>query len=136
MGRRKTLIIAAVTSLLIAVATAVFFIGYDRHVPNEYSAEGDLLPRDDLETQRHVSWRSYEIVDERTIRITFDAGRCGGYFVETEESRDEVFINLYTGRIPGESGRCTLEAHVSTMLVETERPIEDRDIAQHYPRSS
>lgn len=95
--------------------------------------------RDDLVDLRPVEWydddggseqwNDWELVDERTVRFFFLAGRaaCNGAEATVVETDDSVHITLYVGRIPG-AGTCTDDLLGATVDVHLDRPLGDRTL--------
>lgn len=90
-----------------------------------------LQPRDDLVSPASVAWDSWELVDPRTIEVTFLAGsaQCEGVSVEVVETEQDVTINLSVGSLP-DAGACPAIALASATRVTLDADLGDRTVRQ------
>lgn len=90
-----------------------------------------LQPRDDLVSPASVAWDSWELVDPRTIELTFLAGpaQCEGVSVEVAETEQDVTINLSVGSLP-DAGACPAIALTSATRVALANDLGSRTVRQ------
>ncbi|PHP53705.1 hypothetical protein BW737_000895 [Actinomyces ruminis] len=90
-----------------------------------------LQPRDDLVSPASVAWDSWELVDPRTVEVTFLAGsaQCEGVSVEVIETEQDVTINLSVGSLPG-AGACPAIALTSATRVTLDADLGNRTVRQ------
>ena len=90
-----------------------------------------LQARDDLVSPAAVAWDSWELIDPRTIELTFLAGpaQCEGVSVEVLETDQDVTINLSVGTLP-DAGACQAIALTSTTRVALGADLGDRTVRQ------
>ncbi|SHE25691.1 Hypothetical protein ACGLYG10_1921 [Actinomyces glycerinitolerans] len=90
-----------------------------------------LQARDDLVSPAAVAWDSWELVDPRTIELTFLAGpaQCEGVSAEVLETDQDVTINLSVGTLP-DAGACQAIALTSTTRVALGADLGDRTVRQ------
>lgn len=90
-----------------------------------------LQSRDDLVSPVHVTWDSWELVDPRTIEVTFLAGpaQCEGVNVDVVETDQDVTINLSVGSLP-DAGACPAIALISATRVTLDAELGSRQVRQ------
>ena len=90
--------------------------------------------RDDLVSPVNLAWDSWELVDPRTIEVTFLAGpaQCEGVSVDTIETDQDVTINLSVGSLP-DAGACPAIALPSATRVTLDAELGSRQVRQDTP---
>lgn len=94
---------------------------------NEVSADKS---RDDLINEEPREWSNYQVIDDKTIRVTFWTGTrsCYGNRIQVDESVDTVSISILNGTLPEATSTCRLDSREASMIVTTTSPIGDRKI--------
>lgn len=91
---------------------------------------GDDEPRDDMTDERIVQWDSVEEVGATSLRVHFTAGTtsCYGTRAAVQEASDEILVATITGTIPEAPSACTDVGRDTSLLVELEDEVGDREI--------
>ena len=99
-------------------------------VPNPGPTMLEVEPRDGLvDVVPHI-WDSAEPLDSTTIRVEFYGGveECEGLdHVEVEETKQDVTITLYTGRVPS-AEVCIEIALLKATTIELDSPLGGREL--------
>lgn len=90
----------------------------------------DDTPREDLESERVLTWQEYKAVANTSIRVFFQAQskRCYGTRAVVKETEATIQIAVIEGLIPGAPDACTRESRQASLLVETKQPIGERKV--------
>lgn len=99
--------------------------------PQDRNTSGtDDTPRDDLTNEQVLEWQRYEKVGDSTLRVFFTAGSDACYATRAIIEQTDTTIRLATveGTIPNAPAQCTLVGREASLVVETTRPIGDREV--------
>lgn len=79
-----------------------------------------------------VGWDSYTQYTDTSITFSTQMGTptCYGLRYEVQESADEVAVAIIQGSLRDEEQFCALEIHPTTMNVELDAPLGDRDVVE------
>lgn len=97
----------------------------------EHEGPGEV-EREDLIDEQPIAWDNAEEVSDTSIRVFFGAGNehCYGVRSIVQETDTTVEIAVFEGNLPDAPDVCTMELRNTSLLIETEEPVGDRDIVE------
>lgn len=129
----RTAIAVAWCSVLLAVSSCSS--PENEPTPPEQAAptetvDADDAHRHDLTEERVIEWNRHEVVSDTEVRVFFMAGseECYGVRSVVKETETEIHVAVIEGVLPDSPDVCTMEARNASLLVETDQPIDDRQI--------